>query len=322
MEDFLRPPPPQVSPSLPTSKAAPTTPSSKQTGSGAHCRSVLLTPCRSPSLRRRLPAARWERGCAVYSLDVAPPGGRLGWPQTTQLVHLYLLRVTGILRLSVSSVKALNGVQPTTRWISSPKLPAACLCLMVLHPPPLLQTVDTLRRSLSPHTNHLARTLSGLRVCLYSIMTTSVYPLPKYLRRELWLRRHNIVSARIRLGYRPVCRSLSGGQSSLPPPCSCVIAPKPIVFSTTYCTSMSPVRDMLPQGTALTRCAQKKATTLYDLYGVCHHQGTSTWGHYTASCRAMEGGAWHSFSDEVVTECPGNTPSLDGAHLLFYETRE
>ncbi|KAG0724042.1 hypothetical protein GWK47_000485 [Chionoecetes opilio] len=56
---------------------------------------------------------------------------------------------------------------------------------------------------------------------------------PKYRRRGLMGRRHNIVSARLRLGYRPVWQVSEAGTFLTSPPASCVIAPEPTVFSTT-----------------------------------------------------------------------------------------
>ncbi|KAG0719743.1 hypothetical protein GWK47_049880 [Chionoecetes opilio] len=72
-------------------------------------------------------------GCACLLTRRGATGGRLGWPQTTQLVQLYLLRVTGTLAGCQSPCqRRLNGVvmcdsQSALQAISSPQPTHRCL---------------------------------------------------------------------------------------------------------------------------------------------------------------------------------------------------
>lgn len=56
----------------------------------------------------------------------------------------------------------------------------------------------------------------------------------------------------------------------------------------------------------------------YDLYGVSHHKGSLTSGHYVADC--FEEGNWHRFDDSSVS---GITPprNSSSAYVLFYSRR-
>ncbi|KAG0720142.1 Gag-Pol polyprotein [Chionoecetes opilio] len=73
---------------------------------------------------------------------------------------------------------------------------------------------------------------------------------PKYRRRGLMARRHNIVSARLRLGYRPVWQVSEAGD--IPHFSSCKLCDRPRANSLQhYCLECPSVRDMLPQGQPL-----------------------------------------------------------------------
>ena len=70
---------------------------------------------------------------------------------------------------------------------------------------------------------------------------------PKYRRHGLMVRRHNIVSARLRLGYRPVWQVSEAGD--IPHFSNCKLCDTPNANSLHhYCLECPSVRDMLPRG--------------------------------------------------------------------------
>ena len=73
---------------------------------------------------------------------------------------------------------------------------------------------------------------------------------PKYRRHGLMVRRHNIVAARLRLGYRPVWQVSAAGD--IPHYSNCRLCDAPNANSLHhYCLECPSVRDMLPQGRPL-----------------------------------------------------------------------
>ncbi|KAG0718483.1 hypothetical protein GWK47_052366 [Chionoecetes opilio] len=73
----------------------------------------------------------------------------------------------------------------------------------------------------------------------------------KYRRRGLMVRRHNVVSARLRLGYRPVWQV--AGMAEEPHFTSCQLCDAPSSNTLAhYCLHCHVVRDMLPRGLPLT----------------------------------------------------------------------
>ncbi|KAG0727672.1 hypothetical protein GWK47_034171 [Chionoecetes opilio] len=73
----------------------------------------------------------------------------------------------------------------------------------------------------------------------------------KYRRRGLMVRRHNVVSARLRLGYRPVWQV--AGMAEEPHFTSCQLCDAPSSNTLAhYCLHCHVVRDMLPRGLSLT----------------------------------------------------------------------
>ncbi|KAG0726097.1 hypothetical protein GWK47_004445 [Chionoecetes opilio] len=73
----------------------------------------------------------------------------------------------------------------------------------------------------------------------------------KYRRRGLMVRRHNVVSARLRLGYRPVWQV--AGMAEEPHFTSCQLCDAPSSNNLAhYCLHCHVVRDMLPRGLPLT----------------------------------------------------------------------
>ena len=69
---------------------------------------------------------------------------------------------------------------------------------------------------------------------------------PRYRRHGLMVRRHNIVSARLRLGYRPLWQVSEAGDV---PHYTCKLCDRPNANSLHhYCLEWPSVRDLLPQG--------------------------------------------------------------------------
>ncbi|KAI5943247.1 ubiquitin carboxyl-terminal hydrolase 2 isoform X4 [Manis javanica] len=59
--------------------------------------------------------------------------------------------------------------------------------------------------------------------------------------------------------------------------------------------------------------------TVYNLYAVSNHSGTTMGGHYTAYCRSPVTGEWHTFNDSSVTPMSSSQVRTSDAYLLFYE---
>ena len=59
----------------------------------------------------------------------------------------------------------------------------------------------------------------------------------------------------------------------------------------------------------------------YDLYGVSHHSGSLSGGHYTASCRSEVDGKWAYFNDSRVSKLSSGEVVDKSAYLLFYKRR-
>lgn len=65
--------------------------------------------------------------------------------------------------------------------------------------------------------------------------------------------------------------------------------------------------------------AEKGQQTVYNLYAVSEHSGTTYGGHYTAKCKHPYTGEWHSFNDTHVSSCGANQAVSSEAYVLFYE---
>lgn len=63
---------------------------------------------------------------------------------------------------------------------------------------------------------------------------------------------------------------------------------------------------------------QVNESTLYDLYGVVHHQGALSTGHYVASLRSENDDKWRLFNDAQVYEVDGKDIVDSSAYILFY----
>jgi len=65
-----------------------------------------------------------------------------------------------------------------------------------------------------------------------------------------------------------------------------------------------------------------RAEMLYDLYGVVHHQGALSGGHYVASLKSDIDGQWRLFNDAQVYEIHSSDVVDSSAYILFYIRRD
>lgn len=56
----------------------------------------------------------------------------------------------------------------------------------------------------------------------------------------------------------------------------------------------------------------------YDLYGVIHHQGALSGGHYVASLKSEQDGKWRLFNDAQVYDLLSRDVVDPSAYILFY----
>ena len=61
---------------------------------------------------------------------------------------------------------------------------------------------------------------------------------------------------------------------------------------------------------------------LYDLYGVVHHQGALSTGHYVASLKSDIDGQWRLFNDAQVYKIHSRDVVDSSAYILFYMRRD
>ena len=65
-----------------------------------------------------------------------------------------------------------------------------------------------------------------------------------------------------------------------------------------------------------------RSESLYDLYGVVHHQGALTGGHYVASLKSEFDGKWRLFNDAQIYELLARDVIDPSAYILFYVRRD
>ena len=72
----------------------------------------------------------------------------------------------------------------------------------------------------------------------------------------------------------------------------------------------------------LSRNNCSRVESIYDLYGVVHHQGALSGGHYVASLKSEFDGKWRLFNDAQIYEL--NSPDVvdPSAYILFYVRRD
>ena len=61
---------------------------------------------------------------------------------------------------------------------------------------------------------------------------------------------------------------------------------------------------------------------IYDLYGVVHHQGALSGGHYVASLKSEFDGKWRLFNDAQIYELNSRDVVDPSAYILFYVRRD
>jgi len=65
-----------------------------------------------------------------------------------------------------------------------------------------------------------------------------------------------------------------------------------------------------------------RTESLYDLYGVVHHQGALSGGHYVASLKSEFDGKWRLFNDAQIYELNSRDVVDPSAYILFYVRRD
>jgi ubiquitin C-terminal hydrolase len=65
-----------------------------------------------------------------------------------------------------------------------------------------------------------------------------------------------------------------------------------------------------------------RSEMLYDLYGVVHHQGALSGGHYVASLKSELDGQWRLFNDAQIYEIHARDVVDSSAYILFYIRRD
>ena len=61
---------------------------------------------------------------------------------------------------------------------------------------------------------------------------------------------------------------------------------------------------------------------IYDLFGVVHHQGALSGGHYVASLKSELDGKWRLFNDAQIYEMSSQDVVDPSAYILFYVRRD
>jgi ubiquitin carboxyl-terminal hydrolase 4/11/15 len=65
-----------------------------------------------------------------------------------------------------------------------------------------------------------------------------------------------------------------------------------------------------------------RSEKLYDLYGVVHHQGALSGGHYVASLKSDIDGQWRLFNDAQIYDIHERDVVDASAYILFYIRRD
>eukprot|EP00525_Craspedostauros_australis_P004126 CAMPEP_0198127626 /NCGR_PEP_ID=MMETSP1442-20131203/47596_1 /TAXON_ID= /ORGANISM="Craspedostauros australis, Strain CCMP3328" /LENGTH=236 /DNA_ID=CAMNT_0043787633 /DNA_START=23 /DNA_END=733 /DNA_ORIENTATION=+ len=78
----------------------------------------------------------------------------------------------------------------------------------------------------------------------------------------------------------------------------------------------------IPEGTSPLAPETGRSEMLYDLYGVVHHQGALSGGHYVASLKSEVDGQWRLFNDAQIFEIHESDVVDSSAYILFYIRRD
>ncbi len=65
-----------------------------------------------------------------------------------------------------------------------------------------------------------------------------------------------------------------------------------------------------------------RTQSIYDLYGVVHHQGAMQGGHYVASLKSEIDGKWRLFNDAQIYDLLSRDVVDPSAYILFYMRRD
>ena len=78
------------------------------------------------------------------------------------------------------------------------------------------------------------------------------------------------------------------------------------------------------EGLRLKSLTLDDANSVYDLWAVCNHTGTASFGHYYAYCceRTSDSCQWFEYNDERVREITTEDVQSPNAYILFYRRRE
>ena len=76
------------------------------------------------------------------------------------------------------------------------------------------------------------------------------------------------------------------------------------------------------ESSPLTNQDDGRSEMLYDLYGVVHHQGALSGGHYVASLKSELDGQWRLFNDAQIYEIHSRDVVDSSAYILFYIRRD
>lgn len=80
--------------------------------------------------------------------------------------------------------------------------------------------------------------------------------------------------------------------------------------------------DSSTEETELMSTDNGRSVMLYDLYGVVHHQGALSAGHYVASIKSEVDGQWRLYNDAQVFEIHSRDVVDSSAYILFYIRRD
>ncbi|XP_033736515.1 ubiquitin carboxyl-terminal hydrolase 43-like [Pecten maximus] len=78
--------------------------------------------------------------------------------------------------------------------------------------------------------------------------------------------------------------------------------------------NMTPQQQRVHQG-------EHHDNMIYDLHGVCNHDGSMLGGHYTAFCKNPLDSDWYKYNDSKVTAISVSEVQTSAAYLLFYQRR-
>jgi hypothetical protein len=72
----------------------------------------------------------------------------------------------------------------------------------------------------------------------------------------------------------------------------------------------------------LSRGNSGRTESCYDLYGVIHHQGALSGGHYVASLKSEHDGKWRLFNDAQIYDLLSRDVVDPSAYILFYVRKD